>query len=308
MTGCAIEIVEKRFPAVAGAPARTVLGEIVLDLPADQFVAVTGPSGCGKTTLLNIVAGLDLDWRGRLELPRRPDGSVSLAYMFQTPRLLPWRTVAENLALVRPRGIADPAGWIRRRLAAVGLDEGVAAVYPGRLSQGMSRRVALARALAVEPDLLLMDEPFASLDGAAAGQLRALVARLWRERPMTVVLVTHDLREALGLADRIVLLGGAPARVLADRANPLPFNRRCDDDAVEPALRALAGRFARELNEPQTGGHHEDHDQDGGHLEGGRCGDFRSAAGADGHGGVGGGRPCHPRQAAARTDIRHQER
>ena len=187
-----VEIAEKRYPAVAGAPPRLALKGVSLALAAGEFTALVGPSGCGKTTLLNIIAGLDQAYAGRVLRPPRADGAAPrLGYVFQTPRLLPWRTVRENVRLVL-RPDQDPA-VADRLIEAVGLGE-AAAIYPPRLSGGMARRAAIARAFAVEPDLLLMDEPFVSLDPDAADQLRQLLLGLWRARPTTILFVTHDLR------------------------------------------------------------------------------------------------------------------
>ena len=140
--------------------------------------------------------------------------------MFQNPRLLPWRTVYQNLALVLDGG-AEADARIATLLEAVGLTA-VRDQYPGRLSVGMARRAALARAFVVQPDLLLMDEPFVSLDEPTAQRLRALLLDVWNARPTTVLFVTHNLREAIQLADRLVLLSAAPTRVLADLPVDLP--------------------------------------------------------------------------------------
>ncbi len=224
-----ISIREKRFPAVGEARAKTVLGNIRLSLGSGEFVAMFGPSGCGKTTLLNIVAGLDRDFTGSVALMR--DGPrPRVGYVFQTARLLPWMTVEDNIRLVLPsRTGADER--VSRVLADVDLED-VRNVYPNRLSVGMSRRVALARAFVVAPDILLMDEPFVSLDEATATRLRGLLLAMLSQRPTTVLFVTHDLAEAIFLADRIVFLSGAPAGILEDVAVDIPREHRTKD-AVE---------------------------------------------------------------------------
>lgn len=183
-----------------------------------EFVALVGPSGCGKTTTLAIAAGLDTAFDGRVERPER------LGMVFQSPRLLPWRTVRQNVELVRPRAERGD-GRADGLLAAMGL-AAVAGHYPGQISLGMARRVALARAFAVDPDLLLMDEPFVSLDEATADRLRALLIERLAVRPATVLLVTHDLREAVSLADRILLLDAEPMRVRAEVRVDAPRDRR----------------------------------------------------------------------------------
>lgn len=228
-----VEIRRKRYPG-AGAD---LFDGFRLTLPAGGFTAVVGPSGCGKSTLLNMIAGLDRDFDGSVVLPTGRGGGPVLGYVFQNPRLLPWCTVAENLGLVlhrRPGWEVPAAAWLRD----VGL-EGQGGVYPARLSGGMARRAALARAFAVEPDLLLMDEPFVSLDAPTARRLRALLAGILQAHPTTVLFVTHDLREAVALADRILFLSAAPVRVLLDLPVTLPAAERADEEAVERLCRAL---------------------------------------------------------------------
>lgn len=226
-----VEVREKAFPGADGK-SRTVLHDVAFRMAPDEFVAIVGPSGCGKTTLLNLIAGLDRSFAGSVRIGERHPSAARIGYVFQSPRLLPWRTVYENIALVLP-GSPDRAA-ILRLLDEVGLGE-AAEVHPARLSLGMARRAAIARAFAVEPELMLMDEPFASLDEATAERLRRLLLALWRSRPSAVLLVTHDLGEAVELADRILLMSNAPGRLLADLAVPLARERRGDRAAVEAA-------------------------------------------------------------------------
>jgi len=195
-----------------------ILRDISLTIEPGSFTVLTGPSGCGKTTLLRILAGLDADWRGHIE------GAEHLAYVFQEPRLLPWRNLLDNIRLA-----AEPAGHgaeaAAEALAMVGL-QGYQGAYPGTLSMGMARRAGLARALAVKPAVLLMDEPFVSLDEAAAGQLRELTLDLWRKTRPTVLMVTHNLAEAAAMADRVLVLSGRPATIAADLSLDRPRNER----------------------------------------------------------------------------------
>lgn len=206
-----IWIDEKIYPAVAGAPPRPVLAGIELDVPEGQVCVISGPSGIGKSTLLSIVAGLDVEFRG--DVSERPS---PIGFMFQTPRLLPWASALRNVELAIPGNEADAPRWIE----AVGL-AGQENTYPERLSLGMARRVGLARALAVRPALLLLDEPFASLDAASARTIQEVLRSEIESRRMTILLVTHEMGFASELAHRIVVLDGAPARIVRD-TDPRP--------------------------------------------------------------------------------------
>lgn len=222
-----IQVRRKVFPAVAGRPEFPVLEGIDVRIATGSFVVLTGPSGCGKSTLLNIVAGLDHDYDGSITFGR---SNLKLAYVFQSPRLLPWRTVYENVALALPDG--DPRlASVDELLAAVGLSE-AASAYPERISLGMQRRVSLARGFVLEPDVLLMDEPFVSLDDPTADSLRRLLMELWNRRPTTVLFVTHDRNEAVMLATRILRLAGSPARVVGDTEVSLARQERASRERV----------------------------------------------------------------------------
>ena len=233
MIGLEVSIAAKRFSAAGGAPPRLVYEDFRLSVAPGAFVCVLGPSGCGKTTLLNMIAGLDRGYEGEIALTGRAEPRIG--YAFQTPRLLPWRTVLENVLLPLPAG-PRPRERARALLAEMGL-EAAAKVFPSRLSLGMQRRAALARAFAVEPDLLLLDEPFVSLDEATADHLRDLLTGLLAAHPATVLFVTHDSREAVRLADRIVALAGAPARIVRDMTVSLTADERRSQTAVD-AFRA----------------------------------------------------------------------
>lgn len=243
-----IRIREKQFPSVGDSPARLVLKDVEFSAAAGEFVAMTGPSGCGKTTLLNIVAGLDSGYEGEVVLPMRGDEArPTVGYVFQNPRLLPWRTVLENVLLVLPDE-AEARDRARELLQVVGLWESRDA-YPGRLSVGMGRRVALARAFAVNPDILLMDEPFVSLDPQMAQRLRLLLLDIWSGHPTTVLFVTHDLREAIMLADRIVVLPREAGPVAAEIPVPIPRDKRRDEASVEAFRGTLLDDPANGLDE-----------------------------------------------------------
>ena len=240
----AAEIREKSYPRGRGAAPHVALADLSLQVARGEFVALVGPSGCGKTTFLNIVAGLDRDYTGEVRLATHPGGErARIGYVFQEPRLLPWRTVSENISLVLPPHTASAV--VNDMLDAVGLGE-ARHLYPPQLSVGMGRRAAIARAFAIEPDLLLMDEPFVSLDHDTVEQLRDLLLKLWQARPTTVLFVTHDLREALFLADRLLLLSAAPGHVVADMPVRLARNRRHSSADIE-LLRDEILRQHREL-------------------------------------------------------------
>lgn len=224
-----IAIRSKSYRTVGGERLKA-LGEVAFKIAPGEFVCLTGPSGCGKTTTLRLVLGLDGDFEGVI---RRPAGRA--AAVFQEPRLLPWRTVEENIRLALPAELAQTD--LVPLYASLGI-EGTGRLYPGELSLGMARRVALARAFAVEPTLLLLDEPFVSLDDATAVRLRALLMEVWRARPMATLMVTHNLREAAELADRIVVLSARPGHVLAVKEIAIPRELR-DKAAIDAILRDL---------------------------------------------------------------------
>jgi ABC-type nitrate/sulfonate/bicarbonate transport system ATPase subunit len=180
-----------------------VLGPINFTLERGEVLAISGPSGCGKSTLLSIIAGLDHDYRGEVAFA----GAPRLGVVFQTPRLLPWRTALQNVALGGAGG--DP----RRALAELGLAES-ADIYPARLSLGMAHRVALARALIGDPDLLLLDEALASLDAETAKLARRVIRRHVGERGMAVLMVSHHARDSADIADRELRLGGSPTTIV----------------------------------------------------------------------------------------------
>lgn len=214
MTALNIDIRAKSF-----GPDR-VLGKIQVQVVTGQRVALLGPSGVGKSTLLALIAGVDTKFDGAIQ---RPGGQ--LAMIFQAPRLLPWRTLAENIALIPGAGGDQKA---RALLADVGLAE-AADQHPEKVSLGMQRRAALARAMAVQPSVLLMDEPLVSLDPDSTAEMRRLLVQAMDRMDATALFATHDRFEALTLADRVLELGGTPATIIRDRTSPLTRDERSAD-------------------------------------------------------------------------------
>lgn len=222
-----VRVKRKTFPPVAGRAEQTVLQDVSFDVSPGSFVVLTGPSGCGKSTLLNLIAGLDKDFDGTIDLGH---GTPRLTFIFQTPRLLPWRTVRENIALALPDGDHRQA-QVDPMIEQVGLKE-AAAAYPERISLGMQRRAALARGFIQEPDILFMDEPFVSLDDPTAQGLRELLIGLWSRRPTTVLFVTHDRAEAVMLGTRILRMAPGAASIVQDETVRLSPGERTDRDKV----------------------------------------------------------------------------
>jgi NitT/TauT family transport system ATP-binding protein len=216
-----------------------VIDGIDLTISGETFVSVVGPSGSGKTTLLNIVSGIETHTSGTVNL--RSDGhDARVGYVFQDARLLPWRTVMANLGFVQH----ERPGWeerARHYLDLVGLSH-CADRYPAQLSGGQQQRIGIARAFAVEPDVLLMDEPFSHLDAMTSRTLREHLERLWLESRRTVMFVTHDVTEAVQLSDRIVVLEpGGRIHEIIDVDLPRP--RKASDPAVAVLQAEVLARF-----------------------------------------------------------------
>lgn len=195
------------------------IDEVNFSLPADSFTCIVGPSGCGKTTVLRMILGLDTQYRGSVDLPR--EGPISA--VFQEPRLLPWRTVEQNVRLVLPT--ARQSESLDDLFDVLGLSE-MRNFYPNQLSLGLARRASLARAFVLEPQLLILDEPFVSLDESTADRLRQLLLTLWQSRPTTVLLVTHDISEAAALADTVLVFSKRPASIVGRVAIDTPRDQR----------------------------------------------------------------------------------
>jgi NitT/TauT family transport system ATP-binding protein len=231
-----VDIKQKSYRTASGGELDVLRG-LTLSLAGGEVGALVGPSGCGKTTLLRIIAGLDRDYDGRIALPNHG----RLGMVFQEPRLLPWRTLEQNVRLAAPEARDETLTTLFHSLGL----EAHRHLFPNELSLGLARRAAVARAFAVDPDLLLLDEPFVSLDDALAARLRDELAELVTRRPVTTLLVTHNVEEAIGLADRVFLLSAGPARVLADIAVTRPRAKRTADELSE--LRAEIASKLRAL-------------------------------------------------------------
>ncbi|HEX2767625.1 MAG TPA: ABC transporter ATP-binding protein [Candidatus Limnocylindria bacterium] len=237
-----------------GPSAVQALTGCTLDVPAGSFTVVIGPNGCGKSTLLRLVAGLLPPTSGSVVVggraPVAGDGRVAIA--FQQPRLLPWRSTLENVAT--PLEVAGVPVAERERRARVALDRvglgSVAGLRPRALSGGMAQRAALARALVIDPPVLLLDEPFSALDALTRETFDLELQRLWLERPRTVVLVTHSVPEAVTLADRVVVMTPRPGRVARVVEVDLPRPRPVD---LEGNPRAAA--FVAQVREALAAGH-----------------------------------------------------
>jgi NitT/TauT family transport system ATP-binding protein len=220
-----------------------VLDTIDLDVQPGEFVALLGPSGCGKSTLLRLVAGLEPAAAGRLTHDGAPitRPHPSRIVVFQDPTLYPWRSVWDNVALgLQARGVLKAQrGRVDEALARVGLSS-YAKLLPHQLSGGMAQRVALARALVNDPALLVMDEPLGKLDSLTRLTMQSELVALWQRARFSALLVTHDVEEALFMAQRVIVLSDRPARILAELKNPLPYPRhRGDPQLVELRHEAL---------------------------------------------------------------------
>jgi NitT/TauT family transport system ATP-binding protein len=225
--------------------------DVSFEASGHTFVSIVGPSGCGKSTLLNILAGVETATEGTADITK--DGSrARVGYVFQAPRLLPWRSVMDNMLFVQPEQTDEVRTRAARYLDMVGLSEQHKA-WPAQLSGGMQQRVGIARAFSIEPDALLMDEPFSHLDAITARGLRRELHSMWMETKKTVLFVTHDILEAVQLSDRILML--APGgRLYADVPIELPRPRRASDTEVAMAQAELLRRFESMQEETDAAG------------------------------------------------------
>jgi NitT/TauT family transport system ATP-binding protein len=227
-----------------GRSTLLALDRISLDVTLGEFVCLIGASGCGKSTLLSLVAGLDAPTAGVIDTAGR-----RVALMFQEPALFPWLTAARNVELALRAGGVGKAE--RRRRAAELLDVvhlgGFGDKRPHELSGGMRQRVAMARAMATDADVLLMDEPFGALDAMTRDLLHDELDRICLDRGLTVLFVTHNVREAVRLGDRVVVLSSRPGRVIEEFAVPIPGPRRIDSAQVAELAGAITDRLREEM-------------------------------------------------------------
>jgi NitT/TauT family transport system ATP-binding protein len=257
-----------------GPSQRTAVDHVSLDVAPGEFVCLLGPSGCGKSTALNVIAGFIAPQAGSASIDgvaiKKPGADRGV--VFQQPTLFPWKTVLENIAygpLVGGRGRAEAERIAHHFMAMVGL-AAFADYYPQALSGGMQQRVGIARALANSPDVLLMDEPFGSLDAQTRTMMQEVLLGIWEELHTTVLFITHDIEEAIFLADRVVVMSAAPGRVIDDVAVPLArprhgdvvyapefirLKRHCAGLIRAESLRAFAEQNAgpRHKDEPSAG-------------------------------------------------------
>ncbi len=246
--------------AGAGRDVRAV-DQVSFDVHDEEFVALVGPSGCGKSTVLNMIAGLIPPTSGQVRLDGRPVDGVppQVGYVFQRDTVFPWRTVSRNLELgLAYHGVprAERERRVRGAIHLVGLD-GFEDAFPATLSGGMRQRVALMRTLVVDPEILLMDEPFGALDTHTKLRLQSQLLRLWFGKHQTVIFVTHDLAEAITLADRVIVMTSRPGRVklIHDVKLPRPRDliRLRETDGYAREFGALWHVLGEELAKPEGG-------------------------------------------------------
>ena len=225
--------VRKVFPPrVGGQEPVLAITNVSFEMEGHTFVSLVGPSGCGKSTFLNLVSKVELPTAGTLELVGEGSGEVRIGYVFQDPRLLPWRSVLDNILYVQHHGDrAERRERASEYLKLVGLEK-EGAQYPGQLSGGMQQRVGIARALSIDPGLLLMDEPFSHLDAITARSMREELQRLWQTTGAGVLFVTHDVLEAVLLSNRVLMMSGT-GEIYRDIDIDLPYPRlQTDHDVV----------------------------------------------------------------------------
>ena len=230
-----------------------VYERLKFSVAANEFVCICGPSGCGKTTLLDMLAGILKPSQGQVLIDGAPADpkKQSISFVFQEPSTFPWLTVKDNVATglrIKGTGRAEIDAKVKEIVEMVGLT-GFETYYPHQISGGMKQRVAIARAFATDSDLILMDEPFVSLDQPTRERMQCEVLDIWRHRKRTVIFVTHNLEEAVFLGDRILMLSAKPARIVAE----LPVRLQHPREPLSPEFMSLRAQCVRWLHAPQNG-------------------------------------------------------
>jgi len=250
MSKLLIDGVGRTFPGVRDGAPTVALQPVSLAVADNDFITILGPSGCGKSTLLRIVAGLDRPTTGRVLLDGAPvtGPGPDRGMVFQSYTLFPWLTVRQNICFgLREQGMPQPRQdeIAAHYIAKVGL-HGFEHHYPKMLSGGMQQRTAIARALANDPKILLLDEPFGALDNQTRGLMQELLLGIWESERKTVLFVTHDIEEAIFMAGRVVVMSARPGRIKADVAVDLPHPRHYTVKTT-PAFSALKARLTEEI-------------------------------------------------------------
>ena len=259
-----IEIKKKIFPLKTQNKQgkNLIFKNLNLTIKKGQFVSFFGPSGCGKTTLLNIISGLDKDLDGRVQQWSKKSQNIAtqdistqysfsnISYMFQTPRLFPWLTAIENIKYpIKKKKNSEKIAF--ELIKKIGLEK-YKNQYPNRLSGGMQRRIALARAFAPNPNILLLDEPFISVDKKISNSLRKLLIKLWNKNKPTIIFVTHDLEEAIVLAERICFFSNLPSKILLDYKINLARPRKENSKAFLSLKKLLSSTTRYKKNNPDS--------------------------------------------------------
>ena len=252
--GPAVSLVGVSVVFGAGAARYTAVEQVDLAIDEGEFVAIVGPTGCGKSTLLNAVAGLLTPAAGRVDVRGRPVAGITAeaGYLFQQDALMPWKTAQDNVAValeVMGASRAEAGAQARQWLARVGLAR-FAERYPHQLSGGQRKRVALAQMLIRNPSILLMDEPFGPLDAQTRGLMGDLLLSLWSGDRKAVLFVTHDLEEAIALADRVVVMSAGPSsRIVAEHVIDLPRPRATSEIRLDPHFHAIQRAIWNDLRD-----------------------------------------------------------
>ena len=227
-----VDIREKSYENKNKPSYNSAIKNMKFIVPQGQFCCIVGPSGCGKTTLLNLLSGLDENLDGTIMYQ---DNSIPknwpIGYMFQEPRLMPWLTVKQNVAIVTQQ-TAEEIKLSETLINEMGLNNYMNS-FPSELSGGMQRRVAIARAFVNRPKILLLDEPFISLDETVGNLLRQMLLKLWENQKTTIIFVTHDLREAIYMSDRILFLSKGPSKVIHDLNISINRPRELNDKKLD---------------------------------------------------------------------------